>query len=91
MLTNQSKLIFIDQTPVFLRCFPTSNVAVELAMGLQIYLNQDIGKYKILIITGDNILTAAKVGLTVKLGESVMMLEKEGSKNMLEFQDGSKH
>jgi P-type E1-E2 ATPase len=32
--------------------------------------------YKILIITGDNILTAAKVGLTLDLGKSVWILEK---------------
>jgi P-type E1-E2 ATPase len=31
-------------------------------------------KYRILIITGDNILTAAKVGLNLKLGESLWFL-----------------
>ena len=33
-------------------------------------------EYKILIITGDNILTAAKVGLSLDLGKTVWLLEK---------------
>lgn len=33
-------------------------------------------EYKILIITGDNILTAAKVGLSLELGKTVWLLEK---------------
>jgi P-type E1-E2 ATPase len=48
-------------------------------------------EYKILIITGDNILTAAKVGLTLELGKSVWMLEKENDKFILEYDNGERH
>lgn len=47
-------------------------------------------KYKILVITGDNILTAAKVGLNLKLGETIWILEKEEGNFMLEHEDGTK-
>jgi manganese-transporting P-type ATPase len=40
--------------------------------------------YRILIITGDNILTAAKVALTLDFGTIVWTLERDGDKTILE-------
>ena len=45
---------------------------------------------RVLIITGDNILTAAKVGLTIELGTTVWMLEKGEHAITLEHEDNSK-
>ena len=47
--------------------------------------------YKLLIITGDNVLTAAKVGLTLDMGKKVWFLEREDGKNVLEYENGEKH
>jgi len=43
-----------------------------------------------LIITGDNILTAAKVALNLKMGDFVEIIEKEGSNIYIEHEDGKK-
>ena len=50
--------------------------------------NLQKAKYKLLIITGDNILTAIKVGLTLKLGEKAWIVECENNKVLLDKDDG---
>ncbi len=43
--------------------------------------------YRIMIITGDNILTAIKVGLTLKMGDKPWIIESENGKVYLNTED----